>query len=84
MNIDERTPISDVATLDQQDERDMVAGYWAGFGGDGHEPSPEFNRSYWHGWRNGMVDSGRMKGDSAMAKLAHEVIETGYFAKRPA
>lgn len=65
----DRTPITDLATLDAQDERDMIAGYWAGFHGDGHEPSAEFNRSFWHGWRNGMADSKRHPIDAAMQKL---------------
>ena len=70
----EREPISDLQTLAEQDERDMLAGYWAGFRGDGHEPSAEFNRAYWHGWRNGMADSGRLSIDAAMRKLAAEFV----------
>jgi ribosome modulation factor len=70
----ERTPVSTLAELDTLDERDVIAGYWAGYRGDGHEPDLEFNRSYWHGWRNGMHDSGRLQGDWAMASLAHEYV----------
>lgn len=68
----EREPITDLATLDEQDERDLISGYWAGFGGDGHEPGAEFNRAYWHGWRNGMADSKRLPIDAAMMKLCAE------------
>ena len=71
----QREPIKDLETLAQQDERDMRYGYFAGLHGDGTEPSYEMNRSYWHGWRNGMVDSGRMKKDAAQAVLAHEYLK---------
>lgn len=67
----EREPVKDLETLGALDERDLLSGYWAGFRGDGNEPSLEMNRSYWHGWRNGMVDSGRMKTDAAQMELAH-------------
>lgn len=71
----ERTPITDLSVLDEQDERDMVSGYWAGFRGDGHEPGSEFNRAYWHGWKNGMADSGRMNIDEAMRNLCAAWLE---------
>ena len=73
----ERMPVSDVATLRTLDERDILSGYYAGLAGR-DEPGVEFNRAYWHGWRNGMRDNGRIPGDSAMAKLAADVINTGY------
>jgi len=76
----ERTPIEDIKSLDEQDERDMLYGYLAGLNGR-DEPSCEFNRSYWHGWRNGMVDSKRMVIDDAQRKLAHDCVENKYFAK---
>ncbi len=73
----EREPITDMETLAKQDERDMRSGYEAGLNGR-EEPGVEFNRSYWHGWKNGMVDSGRVKNpDAHQAKLAHEFIKAG-------
>lgn len=78
---EERTPISDVATLAQQDERDMLHGYLAGLHGR-DEPGVEFNRAYWHGWRNGMRDKGRIPGDAAMTKLASEIVATGYLRQK--
>jgi ribosome modulation factor len=69
----ERTPISDLKTLSEQDERDMIYGYRAGLNGR-EEPSVEFNRAYWHGWRNGMADSGRMQTDWHMQQLAKEYL----------
>ena len=73
----ERVPVSDVKTLAELDERDILSGYYAGLAGR-EEPGVEFNRAYWHGWRNGMRDKGRIPGDAAMAKLAREVIDSGY------
>ena len=39
----DREPIADLTTLDNLDSRDLVAGYFAGFNGDGHEPSVEMD-----------------------------------------
>jgi hypothetical protein len=30
--------------------------------------------SYWHGWRNGMVDGGHRPKDAAQAALAHDYL----------
>ncbi len=76
----ERAPIEDVATLSEQDERDMVHGYWRGYRG-GEEPGIEFNRAFWHGWRNGMMDGKHMQNDAASANLAHECVTSGYLGK---
>lgn len=70
----EREPVKDLATLNSLDERDMLAGYNAGLNGDGHEPSIELNRSYWHGWRNGRMDRYKMSIDEAARALAHEYV----------
>ena len=80
--LNSRAPLRRATELDDLDERDLMAGYWAGFGGDGHEPSAEFNRSYWHGWRNGMIDSKKMKGDATSAALARDVVQTGYLRRK--
>ena len=69
----ERIPVEDVMTLLELDERDILHGYLAGLAGR-EEPGVEFNRAYWHGWRNGMRDKGRIPGDKAMAKLAREYV----------
>ena len=71
----ERVPVEDIATLRELDERDILHGYLAGLAGR-EEPGVEFNRAYWHGWRNGMRDKGRIPGDAAMAKLAHEIVQS--------
>jgi ribosome modulation factor len=76
---DERKPVTTLAELDALDERDMVSGYRAGMNG-APEPSIEMNRDYWHGWRNGMADSGRIPIDEAMRTLCHEYVKRGIFA----
>ena len=70
---DERKPITALEEFDAIDARDCRYGYLAGSNG-APEPSIEMNRSYWHGWRNGMVDSGRMPKDAAQALLAKVVV----------
>ena len=69
-------PVETVADLDTLDEAEIIEGYH-----DGREGFPcgeNRSRSYWHGWRNGMADSGRIKIDGPMGALAHEVVASGY------
>ena len=75
----DRTPVTTVAELETLDEADIMDGYWSGFHG---EPEPGDNRSkaFWHGWRNGHHDH-TGKGDAASAKLAHEVVQSGYLKR---
>lgn len=61
------------ADLSRLDSDEMVAGYRAGADGD-DEPGSAFSRSYWHGWRNGAVDSGRRQIDPAQMQLVREVV----------
>ena len=51
----EYQPLSSVRDLDVLDEADCVAGYLAGLD-DAPEPGSDKSKSYWHGWRNGMMD----------------------------
>lgn len=66
----EFTPVFTAEDLDALDTEEIVEGYMAGLRGDG-EPGSGHGRAYWHGWRNGMVDSGRASLDAAQAQLAH-------------
>jgi hypothetical protein len=52
------SPVITLEDLFSLDETEILDGYWDGRDG---EPEPKGNRSraYWHGWRNGMVDSKR-------------------------
>lgn len=64
------------ADLETLDERDMIAGYLAGSGGDTSEPGSDKSRGYWHGWRNAMVDRGHAQIDNEQCQLAREVVGT--------
>lgn len=66
-------PVHTKADLDQLDADEITTGYLEGLDG---EPEPGHNRgrAFWHGWRNGMTDRGRIPKDRAMADLAREVV----------
>lgn len=68
-------PVATKTDLENLDDAEMVAGYLAGFNGES-EPGSDKSSSYWHGWRNGMVDCGRAQIDAAQAQLAREVVGT--------
>lgn len=72
----EFSPIRDPHDLDLQDEHEMVLGYLSALNGD-DEPGNDRSRSFWHGWRNGAVDSGRRTPDAAQAALAHALAARG-------
>ena len=59
-------------------DAEVVAGYRAGLKGE-TEPNPNASYPYWHGWRNGLVDSGRVSKDGAQAELARDVAAKGAF-----
>jgi len=69
----EYQPLSTISELAVLDGDDCVAGYCAGLDG-APEPGSDRSKSYWHGWRNGMMDSGRMPHDEASRKLAAEFV----------
>ena len=73
---EDRRPVTTADELAYLDSRDVLHGYLAGLHGR-DEPGVEFNRDYWHGWRNGMVDSGRMPKDAAMSQLAADAAPNG-------
>lgn len=66
-------PVAHKSDLDNLDSDDMLAGYMAGLI-NSTEPGSAYSRSYWHGWRNGMADKGRLPHDYAMRNLAEEVV----------
>lgn len=59
------TTIDDFVTLDQGE---VLEGYLDGFHG-GPSPGSDRSRGYWHGWRNGQVESGRSRPDAAQLAL---------------
>lgn len=66
-------PVSTVSELETLDEAEIVEGYQDGLNG---EPKPSGNRSksYYHGWRNGMMDRGKIPQDKFSINLAYEFI----------
>lgn len=74
----EYVPIFKKADLDLLDMDDCVDGYLSGLRGD-DEPGSDKSKSFWHGWRNGMVDTKRMKPDWAMDMLLREGIAQRHF-----
>lgn len=77
---DPRTPITTAAELDALDDAEALEGYWDG---RANEPEPGDNRSlsYWHGWRNGMMDGYHMQPDAASRKLAADVVRSGWLRR---
>lgn len=72
-------PVRTAAELDTLDLAEIIEGY-----GDGldDEPEPQGNRSraYWHGWRVGMMDKGRLPIDDAHRGLVRDVVARGTIA----
>lgn len=62
-------PVRTVAEFKELDEGEVLEGYLDGFSG-APAPGPERSRGYWHGWRNGMIESGRLPADRDYAALA--------------
>ncbi len=74
--MNEFTPVATLPELDASDQGQMVEGY---FEGRDNEPEPGHNRgkSFWHGWRNGMMDAGHMDIDEPARRLVHEYVKRG-------
>lgn len=62
-------PVSTLADLDTLDDAEVLEGYRDGLANE-PEPGGNRSRSYWHGWRNGMVDHGHREIDAAQRELA--------------
>jgi len=61
-------PVRTVDDFRTLDDGEMLEGYLDGFDGQA-TPDSTRSRSYWHGWRNGMVDSARYPPDQAYLAL---------------
>lgn len=72
----DRSPVETLAELDTLDDAEIHEGYRDGRAGD-PEPGDNRSKSYWHGWRNGMMDSYRMKPDAASMRLVSEYVARG-------
>lgn len=71
----EYAPLRTKVELETINDDECVAGYRAGLQGD-REPGSDKSRSFWHGWRNGMMDSKRMPHDADAAALARDYVGT--------
>jgi hypothetical protein len=71
-------PVSTIADLESLNDDEILEGYLAG--SQNLPCGDNVSRSYWHGWRNGMVDFQHMKPDYHMMYLAKEAINNGYLA----
>lgn len=69
---DPRRPVVSVDDLSTLDDAEIIEGYLDGR--DGLPCGGNRSRSYWHGWRNGMVDSGRMGAAPEMSALAADFL----------
>ncbi|MCW2194979.1 hypothetical protein AB7M45_007752 [Bradyrhizobium elkanii] len=66
-------PVSTLADLETLDDEQISEGYRSAERGD-PEPGPNRGRSFWHGWRNRMIDMGELPGDDASRSLAREYL----------
>ena len=65
-----------VATLNDLknlDDDEILKGYRSGLNKE-PEPGSDKSRSFWHGWRNGMIDRGVFPSDSESSQLAQEYV----------
>lgn len=69
-------PVRTAEDLDALDLGEIVEGYLAGRAGD-PEPGHNRGRAFWHGWRNGAMDSGRLEIDDAARALVRAVAPRG-------
>lgn len=66
-------PVRTKADLDALDETEIIEGYKSAERGD-PEPGPNRGRSFWHGWRNRMIDLGELPTDDASRQLVREYL----------
>lgn len=66
-------PVSNISELETLDEKEIVEGYLDGLK---NEPKPSGNRSksYFHGWRNGMIDIGKIPHDKFSDNLVNQFV----------
>lgn len=69
---EQRVPVVTGPDLRSLDSNEIVEGY--NDGREGFPCSGNRSRAYWHGWQNGMVDSGRMEITSTQRLLVRNVV----------
>jgi hypothetical protein len=65
-------PVRTKADFETLNGADVVEGYCSTERGD-PEPGENRGRSYWHGWRNRMIDYGELPVDAAAMQLVGEL-----------
>lgn len=75
MSDEQRSPVTTAADLATLDEAEIIEGY--NDGREGFPCSGNRSRSYWHGWKNGMVDSYRADPTPESRALIRDVLEAG-------
>lgn len=70
------TPVRSVIKLDMLDDEEILKGYLAAYS-DKHIEEVNVSESFWHGYRNGLVDSGKSKLDQAQKDLVRDVRKNG-------
>ena len=71
----EYLPISTMKELEQLNSDEIVEGYLSAQENTQLLGSDK-SKSYWHGWRNGMVDFHKIPIDDAQRQLAKEVVNS--------
>lgn len=77
-----KVPVCDLFDLRHLDDREITAGYRAGRAGAPEPDTKTHSRSYWHGWRNGMVDSNRRQPDISQMELAEAMMKEHKIGER--
>jgi hypothetical protein len=72
-------PVATLAELDALDDDEVREGYLDGRAGE-PEPGDNRSRAYWHGWRCGMTDAGRLEIDPAHRRLVADYVARGRLA----
>jgi hypothetical protein len=66
----EYKPVLTSKDLASLDDDQVLDGYLSVIRGNYATPGSDKTRSYWHGWRNGMADKGKIPVDQSVRQLA--------------
>lgn len=70
------TPVSSAIKLDMLDDEEILKGYLAAYSNKNIDEIT-VSESFWHGYRNGLVDSGKSKLDQAQKDLIRDLRKNG-------
>lgn len=69
-------PVRTAVDLNTLDPAELLEGFLDGMS-DAPEPGDNRSRAYWHGWRVGMMDKGRIEIDPDHRALVRDVAPNG-------